>query len=227
MKFSFSISYSMIFMFVLLGFLPITPQAETVYITDSLFIGLHKERSIDSEILKVLPTGAALEVIKRDGDFVNVRDPKGDTGWISSHHLISHDPMNNAGLDENSAHNRSVEEIEELKIENEKLRQQADSDKLKSGEMQVNLTELRNQISQNGSNAKLINKVKQLTEMNAQLQDQIGQLQETNNTNKSDVDGFKLSNPVVLSGITLLLGLLIGIIFMGWQEKQRYGGLRL
>lgn len=93
--------------------------------------------------------------------------------------------------------------------------------------MQANLAELRNQISQNGSNSKLVNKVKQLTETNAQLKDQIGQLQKTSHADKFNTDSFKLSNPVIFSGIALLLGLLVGIIFMDRREKHRYGGLRL
>lgn len=253
MKFPFSISHStgcwrLLLIFIPLGTLPVNLQAETVYITDSLFIGLHKERSIDSEILKVLPTGTALEVIKRDNEFVNVRDTNGVSGWISERNLVSHDPNNNEGPDENSAQSRirkletelqniklqqvsenqdleqdlNSKKIEKLKIENKKLKQQASSNKLKSGVMQANLAELRNQISQRGSNSKLINKVKQLTETNAQLKDEIGQLQKTSNT-----DSFKLSNPVIFSGIALLLGLLVGIIFMDRREKHRYGGLRL
>lgn len=253
MKFPFSISRStgcrrILLALTLLGTLPVNLQAETVYITDSLFIGMHKERSIDSEILKVLPTGTALEVIKRDNEFVNVRDTNGASGWISERNLMSHDPNNDEGLDEHSAQSKirdletelqniklqqvsdnkdlaqdlNAEEIKKLKIENKKLKQQASSNKLKSGEMQANLAELRNQISQRGSNSKLINKVKQLTETNAQLKDEIGQLQKTSNT-----DSFKLSNPVIFSGIALLLGLLVGIIFMDRREKHRYGGLRL
>ena len=68
---------NMFLMSFLLPFIPVTLQAETVYIKDSLLVGLHEEKSIDSAILKVLPTGTALEVLKRENDFVNVRSPKG------------------------------------------------------------------------------------------------------------------------------------------------------
>jgi len=257
MKFPFSISHSIarrpvVLMLVLLGALPINLQAETVYITDSLLVGLHEGKSIDSAILKVLPTGTALEVINRENDFVNVRDPKGVTGWISNNYLISNNPDLNEGSDTGAAQSKRVKELEaelhtirmqmtkpdqwhvidpeataKLKNDNKKLTKEIRTEKLKSGELQANLAELKNKISQNRSNSKLVNEVKQLKETNTQLQDEIAQLQQTGNTNETDPDSFSMSNPVILSGIALLLGLLAGIIFMDWREKRRYGGLRL
>ena len=119
------------------------------------------------------------------------------------------------------------EETAKLKKDNKNLNQQINTEKLKSGELQANLAELRNQISQNGSNSKLKNKIKQLTETNAQLQGEIGQLQEASDKKKPESDNSKMPNPVLFSGIALLFGLLIGVIFMVWREKRRYGGLRL
>jgi SH3 domain protein len=257
MKFPFSISHSLtcrpiVMMLVLLGALPIELQAETVYITDSLLVGLHEEKSIDSAILKVLPTGTALEVISRDNEFVNVRDPKGVTGWVSNNYLISNNPDLNEGSNAGAAQSKRVKELEaelhtirmqltkpdqwrvidpeetaKLKNDNKKLTQEIRTEKLKAGELQANLAELRNQISKNGSSSKLVNEVKQLKETNAQLQDEIAQSQGTGNTNEADPDSFSMPNPVTFSGIALLLGILAGIIFMGWREKRRYGGLRL
>ena len=257
MKFPFSISHSLacrpiVLMLVLLGALPINLQAETVYITDSLMVGLHEEKSIDSAILKVLPTGTTLEVVSRDNDFVNVRDPKGVTGWISNNYLISNNPDLNEGSDAGATQAKRVKELEaelhtirmqmtkpdqwqvidpeetaKLKNDNKKLTQEIRTEKLKAGELQANLAELRNKISQNGSNSKLINEVKQLKDTNAQLQDEIAQLQGTSNTTEANPDSFSMPNPVIFSGIALLLGLLAGVIFMDWREKHRYGGLRL
>jgi SH3 domain protein len=257
MKFPFSTSHNIacrpfVLLLVLLGSLPINLQAETVYITDSLLVGLHEEKSIDSAILKVLPTGTPLEVINRENDFVNVRDLRGVTGWISNNYLVSNNPDLNVGSDAEAAQSKRVKELEaelhnirmqltkpdkwhvidpeetaKLKNDNKKLTQQIRTEKLKSGELQANLAELRNKISQNGGGSKLTNEVKQLTETNAQLQDEIAQLQEASNTNKSNPDSFNMPNPIILSGIALLLGLLLGLIFMDWREKRRYGGLRL
>ena len=93
-------------LFFLLSLIPVNSQAETVYITDSLLVGLHEQKSIDSPILKVLPTGTTLEVIKRDNDFVHVRDPKGVSGWISNNYLTTNNPDNKEGMDEGTSQSK-------------------------------------------------------------------------------------------------------------------------
>jgi len=236
--------------FFLFALLPIQLQAETVYITDSLLVGLHEEKSIDSAILKVLPTGTALEVIKRNGESVNVRDKDGVVGWISNNYLISNNPDENVAMDSSAAQVRirdleaelqnlrmqqtkphqwqiiDPEEIVKIKNDNKKLNQQINSEKLKSGELQARLAELKNQISQNGSKKGLTDKIKLLTEKNVQLEDEIKQFQQGRKIAKPFVDDLNIHNPVVLSGIALLLGLFIGIILMDWRARRRHGGLR-
>ncbi len=236
-----------IFLFALL---PIQLQAETVYITDSLLVGLHEEKSIDSAILKVLPTGTALEVIKRNGESVNVRDKDGVVGWISNNYLINNNPDENVAMDSSAAQVRirdleaelqnirmqqtkphqwqiiDPEEIVKIKNDNKKLNQQINSEKLKSGELQAKLAELKNLISKNGSKKGLTDKIKLLTEKNVQLEDEIKQFQQDRKIAKPFVDDLNVHNPIVLSGIALLLGLFIGIILMDWRARRRHGGLR-
>jgi SH3 domain protein len=240
---------SVAFVFFLITFLPLQLQAETVYITDSLLVGLHEEKSIDSAILKVLPTGTALEVIERVGESVNVLDTAGDFGWISNSYLISNDPKKNGSMDSSAAQERiraleaelqnakvqedetgqdptkNTNEIIKLKTENESLKQQQKSDKLKSGELQANLAELRNQISQSGSNQQFTDKIKLLTETNTQLEDDIKQLQAGSKTTESAIDS--IYHLLIASSITLLIGLLVGIIIMISRERRRLGGLKL
>ncbi|MCH8976563.1 MAG: TIGR04211 family SH3 domain-containing protein [Proteobacteria bacterium] len=237
-------------LFFLLPLIPVNSQAETVYITDSLLVGLHEEKSIDSPILKVLPTGTTLEVIKRDNDFVHVRDPKGVSGWISNNYLTTNNPDKNEGMDERTAQSKireleaelqnikiqqakpdqdlviNSDEIAKLKIENKNLKQKIKSDKLKSGELQANLAELRNQISQAGNNNKLSSKIQLLTEKNAGLKDEIKRLHNGSNTEVSEPNTSSLSNLVIGSGIVLLAGLLLGILLMDWLQRRRHGGLR-
>ena len=256
MKFLLSISYtnisyrSLFFIFVLFTVQAAKLQAETVYITDSLLVGLHEEKSIDSAILKVLPTGTALEVIKRNGESVNVRDKDGVVGWISNNYLISNNPDENVAMDSSAAQVRirdleaelqnlrmqqtkphqwqiiDPEEIVKIKNDNKKLNQQINSEKLKSGEMQAKLAELRNQISQSGSNNKNANKIRLLTKTNAQLKEKIKQLQTSSQPKISIPDNLNISNPLIVTVIALFIGLLIGIIFMDWRARQRHGGLR-
>lgn len=244
----------MFLMSLLLPFVPVTLLAETVYIKDSLLVGLHEEKSIDSAILKVLPTGTALEVLKRENDFVNVRSPNGVVGWISKSYLMDNDPNQNLGTDTaaraaqtrireleaevqnikmlqsrtEQQHEQTInsDEVAKLTTENNNLKQQIISDKLKSGELQAQLGELKKQLSQSGSNKELATKMQLLTETNAQLEDKIKQLQQGRNISEPLADIFNIHNSVVLAGIALLLGMLIGIFLMDWRARRRHGGLR-
>lgn len=66
--------------------------AETAYVIDKLLVGVHEEKSLDSEIVKVLPTGTELEVLERDGELARIRDPAGDTGWVDAAYLMTERP---------------------------------------------------------------------------------------------------------------------------------------
>ncbi len=237
-------------LFFLLPLMPVNSQAETVYITDSLLVGLHEEKSIDSPILKVLPTGTTLDVIKRDDDFVHVRDPKGVSGWISNSYLMTHNPNKNETVDAGAAQSKirgleaelqnirmqqakpdqeniiNSDEIAKLKIENAKLKQQIKSDKLKSGELQANLAELRNKISQSGNSTKLSNEIQLLTEKNTKLENEIKQLKEGEHAEMPGPDTPNVFNLIIAAGTALLIGLLMGILLMEWRGRRRYGGLR-
>jgi len=67
---------------------PATP-ADTLYVIDRLNIGLHNGRSPESAIIKLLPTGTPLEVLQRDDESVEVRDPQGVTGWVDARYVTA------------------------------------------------------------------------------------------------------------------------------------------
>lgn len=67
-------------------------RAETVYVIDKLLVGVHAEKSLDSPIIKALPTGTRLEVLKRDGDLAQIQGPEGVTGWVDAVYLSKEQP---------------------------------------------------------------------------------------------------------------------------------------
>jgi len=66
--------------------------AETVYVTDKLLVGVHADKTVDSPILKVFPSGTTFEVLKRDGDFAQVKGPDGITGWVDASYITTDQP---------------------------------------------------------------------------------------------------------------------------------------
>lgn len=92
--------------------------AETVYVIDKLLVGVHAEKSLDSPIIKALPTGTQLEVLKREGDLAQIKGPEGVTGWVDAVYLSKEQPA--AMLVEGfQAQNRKL--AEELKAAQAKI----------------------------------------------------------------------------------------------------------
>ena len=56
-------------------------HAEVTYVTDEVKIGLHKEPSKESPIIKLVPSGTKLNVIERENDLIHVEEPEGVRGW--------------------------------------------------------------------------------------------------------------------------------------------------
>lgn len=65
-------------------------HAETVYVIDKLQVGLRAAR--DGAVVKPVETGAALEVLERDGRFVRVRDRQGSEGWLETRYVSTEAP---------------------------------------------------------------------------------------------------------------------------------------
>lgn len=135
-------------------------RAETGFIIDKVEVGLHQDKTADSPILKLLTTGTRLEILARDGKQARVRDPEGVVGWIDARYLTG-DKSTRQLLTEAEAEIARLKselkaaqsatalqdpsQLETLRQENEKLKQQLMSEKLKAGELQAELTELRKQ----------------------------------------------------------------------------------
>ena len=80
------------FMVLVLALLAGVAHAETVYITDQLYVSLRPAQNNDGPSIKTERTGTALQVLGRDNGFVQVKDPSGDQGWIADRYLTSEPP---------------------------------------------------------------------------------------------------------------------------------------
>ena len=71
---------------------PIKINAEVTYVTDEVKIGLHKEPSNESPIIKLVPSGTKLNVIERENDLIHVEEPEGVRGWVNSQNVLNNKP---------------------------------------------------------------------------------------------------------------------------------------
>ena len=61
--------------------------ARTVYVNDTLRVGLRPEPSTTIAPVGVVTTGMQLELLGEDGDYAQVRTGKGQTGWVKKMYL--------------------------------------------------------------------------------------------------------------------------------------------
>lgn len=81
-----------IFYISILGLLASTSYAESMYVTDRVLLGVHQQPSENSPIIQSIPSGTAVVVQIRQGDFTKVKLVNGTEGWVSSKFLMSEAP---------------------------------------------------------------------------------------------------------------------------------------
>jgi SH3 domain protein len=66
--------------------------AETVYVTDSLRLGLHEAADTSDRPFENLVSGTALEVVERNPNYARVRLPDGREGWVKATFVVAEKP---------------------------------------------------------------------------------------------------------------------------------------
>ena len=229
--------------------------AETAYITNEFRVGLHEDKTLDSPIVKTIKSGSALEIIKREENYTYVSDAKGSTGWIDNSYLtdtpadstlakglaVEKENLEKKLADANAQiktlqvrnspprTNSSV-----LKKERDELQQQFNTERLKAGELQVQLAELRKRIGQDNENASLYKEIEQLQLDKKSLEIQMTAVLESNalptdaiaNNGKASVGG-NWKRQLIYLAITVFIGFSLGIYMMDYFNRRKHSGLRI
>ena len=224
--------------------------AETKYITNELEIGLHEEKNLDSPIIKTLPSGTALELVKREDNVSFVRDSKGANGWIDNSYLTSSDPTGGqlgssqkkiaslenqldiaqkkiAGLQKKAPDSA---ELANLKQEKAEVEAQLKSEKLKAGQLEAEISKLRKRVGQNNDNQSLYEQIEELESDKKNLEvalaisqgDSEGEL-----SSRFGSSGPGWRNMLIYLVVAMLIGLGLGIYFMDFLNRRRHGGFRV
>lgn len=225
--------------------------AQKVYVTRDFKAGLHEEKSVDSPITKLVSSGAALEVIKREDPLSFVRTADGATGWIDNSYLVNELPTDTEELKRmrersdalerrlNEA-NQRIAELESsspapagaeggagsaLAKRNQELEQQLKSERLRAGELQVQITELRKRLDLAGDESSLFERVEQLEAENRKLR-----LALPGGAPPPEGASARPLDPKRAWGYALLLlaiGIGGGMYLMDWLNRRRHGGFRI
>ena len=213
---------------------PIKINAEVTYVTDEVKIGLHKEPSNESPIIKLVPSGTKLNVIERENDLIHVEEPEGVRGWVNSQNVLNNKPGKTKVIELETINQELEKKIGSLtkeskkSISQEELEKKLNSERLKVGELQVELTNIKSKAGNIESNKKLLADIQQLKNASKQL---IGQLESSGISNKVGENNTPHENHISSSPLSLIIifviGIIGGILILDYINRRRHGGFRV
>ena len=195
-------------------------RAETLFVTDTVNIGLHREADIDSPITGLVPSGTALAVIARNGELARVQATNGPGGWIEGKYLVAEKPARARARELEIETQRLRAEIARLRAENtdqatanpdgsRQLTARLNAQRLKVGELTARLTELKSRLV--------------ATENRAAVVDGPGPA-----ARAELIAGLANWKTLALASlIMLIIGMLAGAYLLDCLNRRRHGGFRV
>ena len=207
--------------------------AEVAYVTDEVNIGLHKEPTNESPIIKLVPSGTELNIIERENDLIHVEEPEGVRGWINTQNALNNKPgktkINELEITNKELH-KKIETLEKKSTElisQGELEKKLNSERLKVGELQVELTNIKSRAGNIQTSDKLLTDIEQLKHANKQL---IDQLESAGINRKNSLGSIKPENESSSFSIFLIIfifGIVSGLFILDYINRRRHGGFRI
>ena len=67
-------------------------NAETLYVTDRILLGVHQQANEISPVIKTISSGTAVTVVEKQDSFTHIKLEDGTQGWVSSNYLKPEKP---------------------------------------------------------------------------------------------------------------------------------------
>jgi hypothetical protein len=242
------------FVLLLILFMPIMTIAEPIYIDDKAMAGLHQDKSVDSPIIKVLPGGTSLEIIRRDTPMSQVKEPGGTSGWMENKYLADIAPGRaqlQAALDQISkleseiavlksgagtatntnTPDQNPEKLAAVTKENEELKQLLKSERLRIGELQTQTAELRNKLAKNNGDDDLMKQLDTLAREKAELERELNNIRtealSPDEKINFEIGAFDWKKMLISVAISLFAGFIGGLFVLDWINRRKHGGFRI
>lgn len=223
------LTYLLIALIVFLCALPLTAQAKQGYASDQVEVLMRTGPSHKHTIVKVLKSGATLEILKQDrsSGYTRVKAAGGATGWVLSRHLmaepaarvllkeLSDQFAEEAGEQEQPENPQAQAEV--IRHQYEVLSQQVIALEKNNVALEMELSELK-QLSADAM---------QLNSQNQEMRQQVDVL--TTKLDELGQENQELSKQVerkwfFAGAIVLAAGFFLGIIIprIRWRRQSRY-----
>lgn len=172
--------------------------ADTVYVSDSLRVGVRTEPENRGDTISVVVTGMALQVLDRRGNYMLVRTSNGVEGWVNSNYVSRKKPAKLL--------------LEASQKENEQLTKQVSELKSNVEDLEYSRTKLNDQ------NEELVKKNKQLQK---QVDDAFDPNQLISGSNRP------LWQNLLLLAVVIAISMGLGMLIYRRQLTKKLGGMSL
>ena len=208
-------------------------HAEVAYVTDKIKIGLHQEASNESPIIKLVPSGTKLNIIERENDLIYAEEPEGVRGWVNSQNILNSKPGRTKVIELETVNKELEKKIQALQneseqsISNNELEKKLNTERLKVGELQVELTNIKSKAGNIESNDKLLADINHLKNANKQLINQLESSGIVSDENGNQISSKNSSLKFISFMIIFIFGIIGGILILDFINRRRHGGFRV
>jgi len=208
-------------------------HAEVAYVTDKIKIGLHQEPSNESPIIKLVPSGTKLNIIERENDLIYAEEPEGVRGWINNQNILNSKPGRAKVIELETVNKELEKKIQTLQneseqsISNEELEKKLNTERLKVGELQVELTNIKSKAGNIESNDKLLADINHLKNANKQLINQLESSGIASDENGNQISSNNSSLKFMSFMIIFIFGVIGGVLILDFINRRRHGGFRV
>jgi SH3 domain protein len=189
---------------VLLALMGHCAYAETAYVTDILRLGLYASQDTSEQPIRMLVSGAELEVLQRVPNYAEVQTTDGRRGWVTSAYLVADKP----------AQLIVAETQAELEAVREELRVASVARAAAEDELQRIVSDAESKV---GKVVSMETSVTDLTQRNAELE--------------ARLEAYRGAVPMSWAGAATIVALVAGFLFGLWvldaYVRHRHGGFRV
>ncbi len=178
--------------------------ADTVYVTDSLRLGLHAAPDTSDRPFDNLASGTTVEVLERNSSYARVRLTDGREGWVKATFLVAEKP--------------AAARVLELEAELGGFESAAAAAKTAQAAAERELAGLRSELQTT-------------TGSSESIQETIERLQSENRAHEERLEDYRYALPLVwvLPAVAVALtgGFLMGLWWLDAWIRRRHGGFRV
>lgn len=190
--------------FAVLVFLPLVAVAETVYVTDTLQLGLHQAGDTSDRPFRNLDSGQEMELLSRTRYYAHVQLPDGTQGYVKAGFLVEAKPAKLIVAETRAEADQLTRELEEARREFAAPAATIDALKQQAADLQVRLD---------------------------QSEAAAAELDEESTSLRRRQSQYKNSMPlqwvIGAVGASLVGGFMFGLWWVDHRSRRRHGGIRI